>query len=110
MTHYDPAPLARHEEAGDVSEQDDTPSSEVRCDRAKGGYFVVIDRRPVMFGDREDFHVKAYDAYGNLLLHTWNTGEHSMQMEVCALLSRGAYPRGKEAQAAASAVRGWRWA
>jgi hypothetical protein len=81
-----------------------TADPKTRTDKARGGYFEVVDRRPLHFGDREDFHVKAYTAFGELLLHTWNSGEHSMHMEVSALLSRGAHPRGATAEAAAKAV------
>ena len=74
-------------------------------DPAQGGYFTVTDRRPTRFLDRGDFHVRGYARNGNLLLHTWHSGEHSMQMEVSAWLRRGALPRGEDAEKAAVAVR-----
>lgn len=34
------------------------------------------------------YNVKIYDHNGSLLLHTWNVGEHSRDMEIDAALSR----------------------
>ena len=76
-------------------------------DRATGGHFTVVDRRPTGLHDRGDFHVKGCDKCGRLLLFTWHTGEHSMLMEVSAWLKRGALPQGDEAIATANKVRAW---
>lgn len=54
-------------------------------------YFTVQDMRGS--GGRVDFNVRGYDIHGNLLLHTWHVGEHSMRMECDAWRSRGAIQR-----------------
>lgn len=61
------------------------------ADRAKGGYFTVQD----LCGDRchQDYDVRGYDRYGNLLLHTWHIGETSLKMECDAWRARGATER-----------------
>jgi hypothetical protein len=82
--------------------------SEPIRDPARGGSFVVTDRRPVRGNDREDFHVRGYDMRGNLLLNTWHTGESSMLLEVSCWIKRGAHPRGDEAMAAAGKVSQWK--
>jgi hypothetical protein len=53
-------------------------------DPAQGGYYTVQDLR------QGDYRVRGYDYLGNLLLHTWHIGDHSMQMECAAWESRGA--------------------
>jgi hypothetical protein len=62
-----------------------------RPDPARGGFYTVQDlRQSKRRDDPADYNVRGYDRLGNLLLHTWHTGDHSMQMECTAWESRGA--------------------
>ena len=54
-------------------------------DEARGGHFVVME----VLRDRE-WHVKAFNCHGNLMMHTWHTSRVSMLVERAAWLSRGA--------------------
>jgi len=53
----------------------------------KPAYFTVQDK------GGGNYDVRGYTIAGNLLLHTWHIGEHSMKMECDAWRSRGAIER-----------------